>query len=218
MSSKQQELLQLSLFYFGQQKVFFERFTVCDGKSQNVQVRWKMVVSRQSGKRWCVEMVGCCSFSNSRSFAACFLQITLHKQAWLTWYLRKLNNSQAHGSLWRVCTVSCVIVPPGFSVLVLLELPEWVQASVTVENAAGTSNLVPFVWLTAYSWPLEMWSCGGCRGQSADVILSAGACLLFLNVSFYVLGSFWCSAAWFSLCSQPSQLTRTSHPTVSSFW
>lgn len=46
-------------------------------------------------------MVGCCLFSNSRSFTACFLQIVLHKQAWLTWYLRKLNNSRPHGSLQR---------------------------------------------------------------------------------------------------------------------
>lgn len=61
----------------------------------------------------CVEMVGCCSFSNSRSFAARFLQIMLHKQVWLTWYLRKLNNSQAHGSLRRVRAVCCVIVLPG---------------------------------------------------------------------------------------------------------
>lgn len=66
------------------------------------------------GERWRVEMVGCCSFSNSRSFAACFLQIMLHKQAWLTWYLRKWGNSRAHGSLRRVRTLSCVMVLPAF--------------------------------------------------------------------------------------------------------
>lgn len=55
----------------------------------------------RGGDSLSVEMVGCCLFSNSRSFAARFSQIMLHKQAWLTWYLRKLNNSQAYGSLQR---------------------------------------------------------------------------------------------------------------------
>lgn len=38
-----------------------------------------------------------------------------------------------------------MIVPPGFSVLVLLQLPEWVKASVTVENTAASSKYVPFL-------------------------------------------------------------------------
>lgn len=97
-----------------------------------------------------VEVVGCCLFSKSRSFTACFLQTMLHKQAWLTWYLRKLNNGRAHCSLQT--GNNCAIALPGRWCAALPSLPEWVQEFVTEEQFHFSAQPV---W-----WPVEMriWS------------------------------------------------------------
>lgn len=91
-----------------------------------------------------VEIVGCCLFSKSRSFTACFLQTVLHKQAWLTWYLRKLNNARAHGSLQG--GNNCAIVLPGPRCTALPSLPERVQEFVAEEQfhfvTSGNDGLV----------------------------------------------------------------------------
>lgn len=109
-----------------------------------------------------VEVVGCCLFSKSRSFTACFLQTMLHKQAWLTWYLRKLNNGRAHCSLQT--GNNCAIALPGRWCAALPSLPEWVQEFVTEEQFHFSAQPV---------WDQWKWGFGQCGGwgQPIDVIL-----------------------------------------------
>lgn len=177
-----------------------------------------------------VEMVGCCLFSNSRSFTACFLQIMLHKQAWLTWYLRKLNNSGAHGSLQKgnkFCDCAARLFVFWFSCSARMssrvcrrgkhgrQFHVGAQLDDQQHDCGGNYVLECKKWCAS--------QCGGFRGQTIDVILSNCVSMLYLCSStlfflLFRLGSSWSSAAWSSPCSQPFQLIRTSPPTVCSSW
>lgn len=153
---------------------------------------------------------GCCLFSNSCSFAACFLQTMWREQTQLTGYVRKFNNSQAHVSLQRgnkVCNCAAWFECSGCP-----------SVSATEENAMAISNLLHIPVINSILISTGNVVMGWVQ-RSKDIINDVY--FMFMSISFFMLfhlGSFWCSAAWSSLCSQPSQLIRTSPPTVSSSW
>lgn len=164
-----------------------------------------------------VELVVFSLFSNSRGFTAYFLQIVLHKQAWLTWYLRILNNSWFTAERKWVLQFCCQVV----RVLLKLYCQNGFK-SLTQENAAVDSTLVHFamingIFLTSENDHLEFaGQCGYFRGQALDVIFKESSFLAYVVFTILPFFCLFCCSVQVRLGLQlPGPLCVLNHPSSS---
>lgn len=162
---------------------------------------------------WRPSDVACFPATSVSPLVSC--EIMVRKQLRLTWYLRKLKNGRAHGSLQggnQLCDCAARLF--------------WFSSSVRTGSRVCRRGKHSRASQSAHccDWCIFLNRCKcGRAGRNDRGCHPIQQCLcpskfkMSPSLSLFS-GSSWCSAAWSSPCSPPSLLIRTSPPTVSSSW